>query len=202
MGDGPDHDAFRARAAELGVAERTFFPGEQSLEDVTAWYQHADVFVYTSLSETYGQVVSEALYSGLPCVAFADGMGVVAADRGRQERRARPACPDEAAADWRFASEVAGLLRDPQRRRALGAAARRSTQGRADVEGSIQATTPPSSAPAVTFTRRAPPRAVRMASLARWTALQMATAALGTIRKPAIVNRNGRRPPSWDLGLP
>ena len=44
--------------------------------DTPKWYRHADVFVYTSLSETYGQVVSEALWCGLPVVAFVDDKGV------------------------------------------------------------------------------------------------------------------------------
>jgi 1,2-diacylglycerol 3-alpha-glucosyltransferase len=202
VGDGPDHDAFRERAEELGVAERTFFPGEQSLEDVSAWYQHADVFVYTSLSETYGQVVSEALFSGLPCVAFADGMGVSQQIDSGKNGVLVPPCPDEAAADWRFASEVAGLLRDPQRRRALGAAARRSTQGRADLEGSIQSYYAAFERGRRHLQASRPGQGGGVAGLARWTAIHMATAALGTIRKPAIVNRNGRRPPSWDFAAP
>jgi hypothetical protein len=147
-------------------------------------------------------VVSEALYSGLPCVAFADGMGVSQQIEAGKNGVLVPPAPDEAAADWRFASEVAGLLRDPQRRRALGAAARRSTQGRADVEGSIQSYYAAFERARRHLLAARPPAGGSMASLARWTALQMATAALGTIRKPAIVNRNGRRPPSWDLALP
>jgi 1,2-diacylglycerol 3-alpha-glucosyltransferase len=201
VGDGPDHDAFRARARELGVEQRTFFPGEQSLEEVSSFYQHADLFVYTSLSETYGQVVSEALFSGLPCVAFADGMGVSQQIESGKNGVLVPPGPDEAAADWRFASEVAGLLRDPPRRRALGVAARRSAEGRADLEGSIQRYYD-----AFERGRRhlesSRPEGGGVSGLARWAALHVATAALGTIRKPAIVNRNGRRPPSWDLVTP
>ncbi|HVJ20086.1 MAG TPA: glycosyltransferase, partial [Polyangiaceae bacterium] len=138
VGDGPDHDAFRARAALLGVADRTHFVGEQSASDVAAWYQHADVFVYASLSETYGQVVSEAMWSGLPTVAFEDGMGVSQQIESGLNGVLVPPGPDETAADWRFAVEVAGLLRDPARRRALGAAAQRLTRERSDIDASIE----------------------------------------------------------------
>jgi hypothetical protein len=34
--------------------------------------------------------------------------------------------------------------------------------------------------------------------IARWAALHAATAALGTLRAPAVVNRNQKRQPSWD----
>ena len=34
--------------------------------------------------------------------------------------------------------------------------------------------------------------------LARWAAIHVATAALGTLRPPAVVNRNNRRQPGWD----
>jgi hypothetical protein len=34
--------------------------------------------------------------------------------------------------------------------------------------------------------------------LARWTAIHTLTAALGTLRPPAVVNRNQRRHPGWD----
>jgi len=37
-----------------------------------------------------------------------------------------------------------------------------------------------------------------VSTLCRWAAVHTMTAALGTIRKPAIVNRNGSQHPSWD----
>jgi hypothetical protein len=64
VGDGPDHDLFRAHAVAHGVADRTFFPGEFSVKEIPSFYRFADLFVYASLSETYGQVVSEALWCG------------------------------------------------------------------------------------------------------------------------------------------
>jgi hypothetical protein len=34
--------------------------------------------------------------------------------------------------------------------------------------------------------------------IARWAALHVAMAAFGTLRAPAVVNRNGQRQPGWD----
>ncbi|NBX05521.1 MAG: glycosyltransferase, partial [Betaproteobacteria bacterium] len=42
-------------------------------EDLAAHYASADVFLFASLTETYGNVVPEALASGLAVVAFAYG---------------------------------------------------------------------------------------------------------------------------------
>ncbi len=199
VGDGPDHDFFRRRALELGVSERTYFPGELSLSEVSAWYQHADLFVYASLSETFGQVVSEALWSGLPVVAFADEMGVSQQLESGRGGVLVPPGPDEVAANWRFASEVAALLRDPTRRRSLAASARRAARERSDLGSAIEryyAAFELARRHAATSASAAPP--AEMGSLARWLALHVATAALGTIRKPALVNRNRCRQPSWE----
>jgi glycosyltransferase involved in cell wall biosynthesis len=199
VGDGPDHDVFRAEALELGIADRTFFPGEQALADISGWYQHADVFVYSSLSETYGQVVSEALWSGLPVVAFEDGMGVSQQiDAGRNGILVPPG-PDERAANWRFASEVAALLRDPARRHMFGQTARRLARERSSVPVAVgryyQAF---ESAREHCLRTRHGKRDRALLPIWRWTALHSLTCALGTLRAPAVLNRNGQRQPGWD----
>jgi 1,2-diacylglycerol 3-alpha-glucosyltransferase len=199
VGDGPDHDVLRAQALELGIADRTYFPGEQALAEVAAWYQHADVFVYSSLSETYGQVVGEALFSGLPAVAFEDGMGVSQQIESGKTGVLVPPGPDERAANWRFASEVATLLRDPARRQDLAQAARRHARARARVDQTVERYYDAfESAREHCQRTRHGGRTHSFLPLARWTALHMATAVLGTLRPPAVVNRNGCRQPSWD----
>jgi 1,2-diacylglycerol 3-alpha-glucosyltransferase len=199
VGDGPDHDVFRAEALELGIMDRTYFAGEQSLTEIAAWYQHADLFVYTSLSETYGQVIGEALYMGVPTVAFEDGMGVSQQiDNGRTGVLVPPG-PDERSANWRFAGEVATLLRDPTRRLALGQTARRHARARARIDSTVDRYYAAfESAREHCLRTRRGDRDRSFMPLARWTALHVATAALGTLRTPAVVNRNGRRQPAWD----
>jgi glycosyltransferase involved in cell wall biosynthesis len=199
VGDGPDHDAFRAQALELGIADRVFFPGEQSLTEVARWYQHADVFVYASLSETYGQVVGEALWSGLPVVAFEDGMGVSQQVENGKTGMLVPPGPDERASNWRFAGEVATLLRDPTRRQALSQSARRKSHDRSGVDQTIERYYD-----AFTSARQHNLRTTRgertrsYLPLARWAGVHMVTATLGMLRPPAVVNRNHRRQPGWD----
>ena len=76
IGDGPVHKALKQLAKTLGIAHRTEFVGELAQKDLLTWYHHADMFVYTSLSETFGQVISETLWMGTPVVAYDDKMGV------------------------------------------------------------------------------------------------------------------------------
>ena len=78
LGQGPDTDEFKRLARELGIAHRVAFPGEVPFTDMPSYYAYADVFVHASQSETYGNVMGEALWCGTPTVAFADGMGVSA----------------------------------------------------------------------------------------------------------------------------
>jgi glycosyltransferase involved in cell wall biosynthesis len=76
IGDGPEHKALKKLAKRLGIAHRCEFVGELAQKELPNWYHHADVFTYTSMSETFGQVISETLWMGTPVVGFDDGMGV------------------------------------------------------------------------------------------------------------------------------
>lgn len=53
---------------------KAIFLGKKNHEELAILYASADAFVFPSVSETYGNVVVEALASGLPCV-IADGGG-------------------------------------------------------------------------------------------------------------------------------
>jgi len=53
---------------------KAVFAGKMSHEQLSAVYASADVFLFPSISESYGNVVIEAMASGLPCV-IADGGG-------------------------------------------------------------------------------------------------------------------------------
>jgi glycosyltransferase involved in cell wall biosynthesis len=67
VGDGPARASLQ-RAAERG---RVTFTGYLQGEQLATAYASADVFAFPSLTETFGQVVQEAMASGLPVVAFA-----------------------------------------------------------------------------------------------------------------------------------
>jgi glycosyltransferase involved in cell wall biosynthesis/predicted metal-dependent phosphoesterase TrpH len=67
-GGGPEEDELRAK-----LGERATFLGWLGGEDLARAYASADVFLFASSTDTYGQVILEAAASGLPVVAVAEG---------------------------------------------------------------------------------------------------------------------------------
>jgi glycosyltransferase involved in cell wall biosynthesis len=131
VGIGPDTSYYRELAARLGVAERVVFTGEVSFAEMANYYRHSDVFVHTSLSETFGNVLSEALWSGTAAVAMADGMGASSQIRhGVNGHLVDPHKPSEAAADRAFGEAVVSLVGNPLGRRRLGRNAARMARER------------------------------------------------------------------------
>ncbi len=63
-----------AKTIAMQEMPRAIFLGKKNHEELAVLYASADAFVFPSVSETYGNVVVEALASGLPCV-IADGGG-------------------------------------------------------------------------------------------------------------------------------
>jgi 1,2-diacylglycerol 3-alpha-glucosyltransferase len=96
------------------------------------FYRYADLFVHASLSETYGNVMGEALWCGTPTVAFADGMGVSSQIEDGVNGVLFAAGKDEgeADADQAFGNAVVELIRDPQARARLGKAAAKRARER------------------------------------------------------------------------
>lgn len=64
VGDGPERRRLQERHPD-GI-----FAGMRRGEDLAAHYASADIFLFPSLTETFGNVVGEALASGLAVVAF------------------------------------------------------------------------------------------------------------------------------------
>lgn len=78
-----------AQAVEKYASDKFKFLGWRSGEDLTAAYRTADVFVFPSRTDTFGQVIIEAMASGVPVAAFpvtgpidlvVEGTGAVDAD--------------------------------------------------------------------------------------------------------------------------
>jgi 1,2-diacylglycerol 3-alpha-glucosyltransferase len=137
LGQGPDTEFYKRVAADLGVAERVLFPGEVPFSTMVDYYNYADVFVHASLSETYGNVMGEALWCGTPTVAFADGMGVSAQIQNKVNGLLlspgkNPA--DEAYADAAFGRAVCDLLGDESYRAQIGHMAAKAARERAAPE--------------------------------------------------------------------
>ena len=64
VGDGPERKTYE-------TDNKSFvFAGMQKGEDLARYYASSDIFVFPSLTETFGNVVTEAMASGLAIVAF------------------------------------------------------------------------------------------------------------------------------------
>ncbi len=133
VGEGPDTEHYKRVARELGAEHRVFFTGEVPWTTMPDFYRYADVFVHASLSETYGNVMGEALWCGTPTVAFADGMGVSSQIQdGVTGELLSPGKGEKAEleADGAFGRAVVDLIRDPEARARLGGAAARRARER------------------------------------------------------------------------
>ncbi len=64
MGDGPMRKELQARCPDAA------FAGQRIGDDLAAHYASADVFLFPSVTETFGNVTTEAMASGLAVVAF------------------------------------------------------------------------------------------------------------------------------------
>jgi glycosyltransferase involved in cell wall biosynthesis len=119
VGDGPE----RARLVQR--CPDAVFAGLKRGEDLAAHYASADVFLFPSVTETYGNVVPEAMASGLAVVAYDHAAAGQLVRHGENGLLARA---DQTAEFCHLARRLAGDL--PQSRR-LGGQARISA-GRMD----------------------------------------------------------------------
>jgi glycosyltransferase involved in cell wall biosynthesis len=112
------HEAALARLAAAGPArDRIHFAGGRAHETLARYYQAADLFLFASETETQGLVLAEAHAAGLAAVAVrASGVDEVVADG--ETGLLTKGEPGE------LADAAIGLLLDPERRRAMGRAAR------------------------------------------------------------------------------
>jgi glycosyltransferase involved in cell wall biosynthesis len=111
VGDGPERASWQARRPDA------IFCGTQIGEPLAAHYASGDVFLFPSLTETWGNVTIEAMASGLAVVAYDCAAAEEVIRHGENGLKATP--EDEAA----FAALAAELALDPARQRRLGRAA-------------------------------------------------------------------------------
>ena len=118
VGDGPS-------AARLTVDHpEQHFSGMRHGEDLAAHYASADLFLFPSLSETYGNVVAEAMASGLPVVAYRSAAAAELIDDRANGLVAAPG--DEAA----FIAAARWALADRPRLAGIAGRARAAMLGR------------------------------------------------------------------------
>jgi glycosyltransferase involved in cell wall biosynthesis len=76
-GTGPDADALKRKARDLGIADRVEFAGFVSDEEVSKLYANARAVYYAPIDEDYGYGTVEALTSARPVVTTTDSGGVL-----------------------------------------------------------------------------------------------------------------------------
>ena len=117
-GGGPEEHELRAR-----LGEQATFLGWLEGEELARAYASADVFLFCSTTDTYGQAIVEAGASGLPVVAVREGGPVTLVENRHTGLLCRPD-PDH------LAGALLQLASSPPLRRQLGAAGARAARSR------------------------------------------------------------------------
>lgn len=118
VGDGP------LRSSLERDLPHAHFAGHQCGPQLSRWYASADIFVFPSTTETFANVVQEAMSSGLPAVVVDRGGPQAVIEPGRSGLVARAHDPVD------LADKVERLLVDADLRAAMSAAARGRAQER------------------------------------------------------------------------
>jgi glycosyltransferase involved in cell wall biosynthesis len=116
-GEGPERGRLEALRDTLALGDRVALPGLTARPG--QWTEDGSLFVLSSRYESFGNVITEAMASGLPVVAFdcPFGPGEIVRDGVDGVLVA----PEDVTA---LAAALDALLADPERRARLGAAAR------------------------------------------------------------------------------
>jgi glycosyltransferase involved in cell wall biosynthesis len=117
VGDGPLRATLQSRRPEI------HFAGQRTGEDLARHVASADLFVFPSMTETFGNVVTEAMASGLPVLAYDHAAASQLIEPGRNGLRV--AFGDA----QRFVGEALAAARDRAALARLGSAARATALG-------------------------------------------------------------------------
>lgn len=118
IGGGPD----QKRLEKVFEGTPTYFAGFLHGEDLAQAYASGDIFVFTGAEETFGNVVVEAMASGLPVVAPGSG-GVVDLVKPGENGYLYP--PEDSA---RLSRAVKKLIKEPAMAKKFGKAGRERAQ--------------------------------------------------------------------------
>jgi glycosyltransferase involved in cell wall biosynthesis len=114
VGDGPSRPALEQRLGSIA-----HFAGYLQGDALADHYAASDIFAFSSLTETFGNVVLEAMASGLPVVALRAGGVGESVHSGTTGILVDPSEPPAS-----FASALVRLIEHPEQRMAMALAAR------------------------------------------------------------------------------
>jgi phosphatidylinositol alpha 1,6-mannosyltransferase len=119
VGDGPMLPELREQAPD-----NVTFAGYKQGEELAQLYASADIFVFPSSTETFGNVALEAMASGLPVIAADSGGVREMVLHGRTGALCSPRHPES------FVREICTLVDDPERLASFSIEARKFALGR------------------------------------------------------------------------
>jgi glycosyltransferase involved in cell wall biosynthesis len=122
IGDGPLRQALQERIRLLGLGAEVVLHGHVSYGDIHRYYRESDAFLFSSLHDTSGNVLLEAMAHALPVVTL-DHHG--AREIVSSETGIKVAVRDQAQVVEDLASALRRLAVDPELRRSMGHAGRR-----------------------------------------------------------------------------
>ena len=116
VGDGPQRERWMREAERLGIAEKVQFLGRLPFTEAVQRMNSAELFCFTSLRDTSGNVVLEALAAGVPVLCFNhQGAGDMVSEFSGV--KIKVGSPREAYRDW--AKTIEMLAADPRKLFAL-----------------------------------------------------------------------------------
>lgn len=130
VGDGPLRVQAEAILSEYGVRQAAWLPGER--EDIPDILRAMDLFVLPSSAEGISNTVLEAMASGLPVVATAVGGNPELVQEGECGALVPPGDPAA------LADVLAAYVRDPERLRSHGEAARVRAETQFSLAGMLE----------------------------------------------------------------
>jgi len=131
FGQGPEEDALRAQAHDLGLDDAVIFCGFRS--DLDNWLGGFDLLVHTALAEGLGVIALKAQAAGLPVIAFEAGGLPEVVGHGENGILVTPGDVDG------LVAAIGRLLDDRATRIRYAEAARRSVEERFSIDGMVDA---------------------------------------------------------------
>ena len=121
VGGGPSLGELKKLAASLGIAHRVRFTDMVPFSQVVEELNQADLFVFSSVTETQGLVILEAMAAGLPMVLVESKALLYFVNPGKD-------CIVVKEDEEAMAAAILSLINDPARLQAMGRAARQNAE--------------------------------------------------------------------------